>query len=149
MAMRSISRGTEIFAMYDGVVIRADHDYVDITAEQVVELAARTAEQGFTDPETLDIYRGRQVWIDHGNGVVTRYAHLDGIADTIDVGVRVSAADLVGWVGESGTPESVTDPGTEYHLHAEVRVGESFLGADLEPAVVRELYQRLFAQSGG
>ena len=51
-----------IIAMYDGVVVRADLDYVDITAAQVTELAARTAEQGFSDPETLDIYRGRQVW---------------------------------------------------------------------------------------
>lgn len=141
----SISRGLEVMAMYDGVVVRADHDYVDITPEQVTELAEKTAAQGFSDEETLDIYRGRQVWIDHGNGIVTRYAHLEGIADGIEVGVRVEAGEVIAYIGESGTPESVTAPGTEVHLHAEVRIGESFLGADLPPAEVRQLYNQLFA----
>jgi murein DD-endopeptidase MepM/ murein hydrolase activator NlpD len=145
----AITRGQDVIAMFEGIVIRADHDYTDITAQQVTDLAAKTAEQGFTDPETLDIYRGRQVWIDHGNGIVTRYAHLEGVADTIDVGVRVQAGAVIAYIGESGTPESITDPGTEVHLHAEVRVGDSFLGDGLGPAEVREDYSQLFAQSGG
>ncbi len=149
----SITRGLEVMSMYDGVVVRADHDYVDITPQQVTDLAAKTAEQGFTDPETLNIYRGRQVWVDHGNGIATRYAHLEGVADGIEVGVRVEAGEVIAYIGESGTPESVTDPGTEVHLHAEVRIGESFLGADQPPAEVRGLYLHLFngdgEQSGG
>lgn len=139
-----IERATPVYAMYDGVVLRADHRYADITPEQVVELAAKTQAQGYSDPETLDIYRGRQVWVDHGRGVVTRYAHLDGVAPGIFPGRAVARGDLLGFVGESGTPESVTAPGTELHLHAEVRVGESFLGADLPPGEVRLLYERLF-----
>ncbi|MEX2372615.1 MAG: hypothetical protein WD800_02315, partial [Dehalococcoidia bacterium] len=47
-------------------------------------------------------------------------------------------------VGESGTPESVTAPGTELHLHWEVRLDETFLGADAPPEDVRALYARLF-----
>jgi murein DD-endopeptidase MepM/ murein hydrolase activator NlpD len=151
----TITRGLEVMAMYDGVVIRADHDYVDITPSQVTELAEKTAAQGFSDEETLDIYRGRQVWIDHGNGVVTRYAHLEGIVDGVGVGVRVEAGDVIAYIGESGTPESVTAPGTEVHLHAEVRIDDSFLGADRPPNEVRQLYNQLFSpapieeQSGG
>jgi murein DD-endopeptidase MepM/ murein hydrolase activator NlpD len=151
----AITRDLEVMAMYDGVVIRADHDYVDITPAQVTELAEKTAAQGFSDEETLDIYRGRQVWIDHGNGIVTRYAHLEGIVEGIEVGVRVEAGDVIAYIGESGTPESVTAPGTEVHLHAEVRIGDSFLGADRTPDEVRQLYNALFApapveeQSGG
>ena len=139
-----VERGTPVYAMYDGVVLRADHRYADITPEQVVELAAKTQAQGYSDPETLDIYRGRQVWVDHGRGIVTRYAHLEGVAPGIFQGRAVERGDLLGFIGESGTPESVTAPGTEVHLHAEVRVGESFLGADLPPAEVRALYERLF-----
>ena len=140
-----VSEGTPIYAMYGGVVIRADIDYVDITPLQVQTLAERTARQGFTDPETLDIYRGRQVWLDHGNGIVTRYAHMSSIEPGIVVGAEVRRGDLLGGVGESGTPESVTDPGVEMHLHAEVRIGESFLGADLPVEEVRRLYTRLFS----
>ena len=145
LACADVALGTPAMAMFDGIVIRADLAYQDITPEQVNELAARTAAQGFTDDETLDIYRGRQVWIDHGNGIVTRYCHLSGIADGIDLGTEVKQGDVVGYVGESGTPESVTAPGTELHLHAEVRIGDSFLGAGLPPEEVRALYERLFS----
>ena len=140
-----VQSGTPILAAYDGVVVRADLDYVDITPEQVTALAEKTAEQGYTDPETLDIYRGRQVWIDHGDGIVTRYAHMLSIAEGIAEGVSVARGQEIGAVGESGTPESITAPGSEMHLHFEVRVGESFLGADLSPTEVRALYQQLFA----
>jgi hypothetical protein len=58
--------------------------------------------------------------------------------------VRVERGQPIGAVGESGTPESLSAPGTELHPHTEVRVGESFLGAGLPPAEVRQLYQRLF-----
>jgi len=140
-----IEPGTLIVAMSAGTVIRADLDYVDLTAEQVDELDAKTNAQGYSDPETLDIYRGRQVWVDHGGGIVTRYCHLGLIADGIEVGARVDQGQVIAGVGESGTPESVTAPGTEMHLHAEVRIGESFLGADLPADEVRRLYNLLFS----
>lgn len=140
-----VALGTEVLAMHAGVVIRADLDYVDITAAQVETLTARTNAQGFSDPEAVDLYRGRQVWIDHGNGVRSRYGHLSAITAGIDVGVEVSAGRAVGAVGESGTPESLTAPGTELHLHVEVRAGERFLGEGLAPDEVRRLYFRLFS----
>lgn len=139
-----VERGSPVLAMHEGMVIRADLDYRDITPQQVRELGALTAAQGFTDPATLDIYRGRQVWVDHGNGVVTRYCHLSSITNGLRVGSRVRAGDVLGGAGESGTPEFVTAPGTEMHLHAEVRIGDSFLGAGLPPDVVRSLYSQLF-----
>jgi murein DD-endopeptidase MepM/ murein hydrolase activator NlpD len=140
-----VELGTPVAAMYDGVVVRADHHYVDITPEEVARLEAETAAQGSSSPEALDAFRGRQVWIDHGNGVVTRYAHLAAVGVDVFVGANVEAGDAVGLVGESGTPESLTAPGTEWHLHAEVRLGDSFLGADLPAAEVRALYEALFA----
>lgn len=76
-ACTHVERGTVAIAVYRGTIVRADLGYVDLTRQQVSALAARTAAQGHSDPETLDTYRGRQVWIDHGAGVVTRYAHLD------------------------------------------------------------------------
>ncbi|GMU40351.1 MAG: hypothetical protein AMXMBFR23_12170 [Chloroflexota bacterium] len=139
-----IARGTPIVAAADGVVIRADHDYVELTLAQVVELDAKTAQQGFSDPETLDIYRGRQVWIDHGNEIVTRYCHMESIDEGVAVGIAVKAGQVIGGIGESGTPESVTNPNTELHLHFELRLGASFLGDGLPPEEVRALYERAF-----
>ncbi len=144
-ACAHVELNTPALAMYDGVVVRADLDYVDITVEQIRDFAARTARDGYTAPEILDVYRGRQVWIDHGSGVVARYAHLESIADGIEVDVQVTQGQHVGGLGESGTPESQLAPGTDVHLHYEVRIGDSFLGAGLPPDVVRGLYELLFS----
>ncbi len=140
-----IGPGTEVRAAKGGRVVRADIDYQDLTAAELDELYARIDELGTSDEQTLDRFRGRQVWIDHGRGVVTRYAHLGGVAPGIAEGVTVQAGQVVGYVGESGTPESVTNPGTEYHLHFEIRVGETFLGEGLESEEVRALYEAAFS----
>ena len=147
LACAAITRGTEVLAMFDGTVMRADLDYADLTPEILARLRAETAAAGTTPPAALDVYRGRQVWVDHGQGVVTRYCHLGSIAPDIQVGVKVPQGRHLGGVGESGTPESIEAPGTEVHLHAEVRIGDGFLGQNLDPTAVRALYTRLFSQA--
>jgi murein DD-endopeptidase MepM/ murein hydrolase activator NlpD len=47
------------------------------------ERGQRHHEQGYTDREALDQFGGRQVWIDHGGGVVTTYNHLGAITPGI------------------------------------------------------------------
>lgn len=138
-----IERGTPVLAAYEGVVVRADHDYADLLLSQITELTEQIEADGTATPETLDRYRGRQVWLDHGNGIVTRYCHLNSISAEIAPGLRVVQGQVLGGVGETGTPESVTAPGTELHLHWEVRIGDSFLGEGLEPSEVREVYAQL------
>ncbi|MGP1283123.1 MAG: M23 family metallopeptidase [Parasphingopyxis sp.] len=56
---------------------------------------------------------GRTIEIDHGAGVVTRYAHLSGIS--VSVGDRVDRGDRIGRMGSSGRS-------TATHLHYEVRI---------------------------
>ena len=140
-----IERGTPVLAAKTGVVIRFDHDYQDITAEEMDALLALTQQQGSTDAATLDRLRGRQVWLDHGNGIVTRYAHLLAVEDGIAKGMVVRAGQVVGYVGNSGTPEGVSDPDLENHLHFEIRVGAGYLGEGLSPARVRRLCEKAFS----
>ncbi len=142
-----VAEGTVVMAMYDGVVIRADLDYQDLTPRVLADLGRRTEECRCTDPEVFDAYRGRQVWLDHGNGIVSRYAHLESIAQDVWIGAEVRRGQVIAGVGESGTPESVSDPGTEIHLHAEVRVGDGFLGEGLPTAEMRALWERLFSDA--
>ena len=141
----AVESGTEVLAVYSGVVIRADTNYTDPSREEFAAVAAKIAHAGAGDAVDLDFYRGRQVWISHGKGIVTRYAHLSGIVPDIEVGVAVKGGQLIGFVGESGTPEGALDPGTQNHLHFEVRIEDSFLGAGLEAEEVRFLYESLFS----
>ncbi len=56
---------------------------------------------------------GKAVYVSHGYGVTTRYAHLSSIEVT--PGQRVEREDVLGRVGATGRA-------TGYHLHYEVRV---------------------------
>lgn len=58
---------------------------------------------------------GRTIDIDHGGGVVTRYAHLSRFASGLAEGSEVNAGDRIGSVGATGL---VSGP----NLHYEVRI---------------------------
>jgi murein DD-endopeptidase MepM/ murein hydrolase activator NlpD len=58
---------------------------------------------------------GKLVEIAHGNGLVTRYAHLRGFGSGIRAGAWVTQGQVVGFVGKTGL---ATGP----HLHFEFRV---------------------------
>lgn len=141
----AIFLGALVVAARDGVVVRADHKYRDITLADMRRFAANPG-----TAEALDVFRGRQVWIDHGvdaggNRVVTRYCHLSVIAEGIRPGTTVSRGQPIAAVGNSGTPASILDPAAEMHLHFEVRIGDDFLGKGQPPFEVRALYTALFA----
>ncbi|MEJ6403003.1 M23 family metallopeptidase [Yoonia sp. 2307UL14-13] len=57
---------------------------------------------------------GKVVYIDHANGLQSRYAHMDRFAPTSVVGQRVRAGEVIGYVGTTGRS---TGP----HLHFELR----------------------------
>jgi len=61
---------------------------------------------------------GFLVIIDHGNDRQTRYAHLERFG--VEMGQKVQAGDIVGYVGTSGRPDI-----PESHLHFEVRFRSS------------------------
>jgi len=145
LACAPIPKGLAVLAAKGGIVVRADWDYVPLSTAEQAQLEARTSAQGFTDPEALDRYRGRQVWIDHGGGIVTRYCHLNGIAPGVGIGAFVAEGSVIGFVGNSGTPESVISNDVENHLHFELRFGSSYLGQGLPPEQVRALFLRAFS----
>ncbi len=133
-----VDRNTPVHAVADGVVIRALVDYQPLTAAQAEAWRERCRAAGYTPPEVLDGYRGRQVWIDHGGGVVSRYAHLSRIEPGIVEGAQVRRGQIIAYVGNSGTPASVNSRTVEVHLHLELWVGEHFVGQFLRPIEARE-----------
>jgi len=141
----SITTETPVLAAKDGTILRVDTAYTDLTPDELDAANQRIAAGEPNAPDILDLFRGRQVWVDHGDGIITRYAHLSGIAPGIAEGQQIAAGTVIAYVGDSGTPESLSNPGQEVHLHWELRAGETFLGAGLPPEDVRAMYERAFA----
>lgn len=137
--------GTPVLAAASGTVTVATHEYQDLTPEQWDGILERSKANGDTLPDDLYVVRGRQVEIDHGDGIRTRYAHLSEIAPAVTAGSAVEAGQVIGYVGNSGIIEAYYDPSAEIHLHFEIRVDDSYLGARLPAAEVRALYERAFS----
>jgi hypothetical protein len=140
----AVVRGTKVLAAADGVVTRADVDYKESSAAQVNEWLSETQDKHMTPPAIQDHLGGRQVWIDHGNGAATRYLHLNSIAQTVKVGAAVKAGDVIGAVGNSGTPEAAGGQNADWHLHFEIRLGTGWLGQWIHPIETRRALARMF-----
>lgn len=136
--------GTGVRSIGDGLVIRADTAYVPPTAGDLAAWAADSEQRGYTSPEILDHYMGRQVWIEHAPGVVSRYAHLRAITPGIAAGETVTRGQALGEVGNSGSPASLESEQADAHLHFELWVGETHLGQYLRPIETRELVEWMF-----
>jgi hypothetical protein len=104
------------------------HQGIDIFADKgvpVVAMADGVVEWVRRQPDT----RCCAIGILHDDGWRTWYLHLnndsagtddglaDGVADSLEVGVRVLAGQTIGWVGDSGNAEE-----TPAHLHIEIRL---------------------------
>ncbi len=129
--------GTPVLAAASGTVSRVDQSFIDWTGEEEDVALSEAVTLGYTPTATLDRIRGRQVWIDHGKGVLTRYAHLSAVQPLV-VGQKVEAGALIGEVGSSGYPQGGP------HLHFEVRVGDDFYGNGLSGDVLLRAVSRLF-----
>ena len=129
--------GTPVVAAAGGVIVRIDHAYTEQPAAVVAAALAEANRLGYTPGKTLDMLRGRQVWIDHGGGIVTRYCHLSSVAP-FPVGAYVRAGEVIGKVGSSGLPENGP------HLHFEIRVGDDFLGDGLHGAALERVIDLAF-----
>jgi murein DD-endopeptidase MepM/ murein hydrolase activator NlpD len=118
-------------------------DYQPLTAAQADTWQAMSRELGYTPSEVLDGYRGRQVWIDHGDGLVSRYAHLGSIEPGIVEGTVVTQGQVIARVGNSGTPGSVSSDTYDVHLHLELWIDDHYVGQFLRPIEAREWLERM------
>jgi len=109
----------------------AFHSGVDISAS-IGQSVVAPADGTVTFADFSGGY-GREVVIDHGHGITTRYAHLASFA--VAPGQFVHRGDTIGYVGLSGRS---TGP----HLHYEVRINDT-------PVNPRKYLRLTFAHVGG
>lgn len=131
--------GAPVIAVKRGTIVRADTDYVEITAEKYAAAITISLEAGTTPEAQLDQLRGRQVWIDHGNGIISRYAHLSSVAPGIVMGGNVDAGEVIAFVGNSGMESASRGGNDDAHLHFELRIDGKYLGEGMSPDEIRRV----------
>jgi len=133
--------GMPVVAAKGGRIIRIDSGYVEWSVDEQLQAEDDAYHLGYTPAATLDKERGRQVWIDHGSGVVTRYAHLQSV-ELFSVGSIVEQGAIIGQAGNSGTKAGP-------HLHIEIRIGDDYLGDGLSGADLLRVLRRAFSVTPG
>lgn len=147
--------GSRIRAVEDGVVIRADHYYMEVTNEFRKSLLKKASQIGRTPSDVFEhILFGRAVFIDHGinlidgKRLISIYAHMSEIAGGINVGVSVKRGQTLGKVGNSGTSDGALKNRKGAHLHFELiiqdKTGERYMGQGLNHDSLTNLLDRLF-----
>jgi len=136
--------GSPVHSIADGIVARADIDYLEMTPSQYEAAIARTAYEHRTPPYIEDLLRGRQVYVDHGNGVESRYAHLGAVARSVRVTSPISRGVTIGFVGVSGTSSGAYGTTGGAHLHFEIWINGRYLGEGLSLEETMRLWRWVF-----
>ncbi len=134
---------TPVYSIAGGKIIRADLDYRAMTPAEWEKLSEESRNNSRTFVKRS--FGGRQVWIDHGNGVVSTYNHLSRIDKSIASGAMVKKGQRIGWAGNSGLLGEAE--GKEYgcHLHFEIWMDGTYLGYGFSPENVKKYFSWIFS----
>ncbi len=143
--------GRQAVAALPGRVVVANNSFVDPTPAERDAVLQTAKELGYTPPWTLAMLYGRHVVIDHGiipgvGHTVSIYAHFEQINDAITPGAQIDAGTPLGIIGNTGTAPAASgaeDP-RSLHLHWELHVDDTYLGAGLTPEATSDLYEGIF-----
>lgn len=147
--------GTTVRAVAEGTVLRADHEFEEISPEFREFLLNGASSINRTPSDVFEhILLGKTIILDHGLElipgfrVITIYAHLSHINEEVKPGVYVSKGELMGNSGNTGTEASTYGKRDGAHLHWEMILqnegGEFYVGQGLDYDELYSLLQSLF-----
>ena len=122
--------GAPVYATADGIIARCSGSLPDD------EIGKSTFDfrKVFEDPYTL---MGNHVILDHGNGEISSYSHLQGASLEVRQGERVRQGQMLGRVGLSG------DTGDVVHLHYQLVDSHEFFSAEGLPCYFHQFLRVL------
>lgn len=138
--------GTPVLAMANGRVVQVTENYTPVRAEEFERLVEQSETLGQTPAATLQRLYGRQVVIEHTDGVQTLYAHLDSVAPGVVIGAPITRGQVIGEVGVSGT-QGEGQPGmVQPHLHVEIWLNGCYLGQGITIRETMWWFEQLFGE---
>ncbi len=140
-----LDMGSPIQAIADGIVIRTDNDYAEMTASEFEDALDRARAEHRTPPDLMERFHGRQVRLDHGQEIESWYSHLGSTSPELSVGEPITQGIPVGTVGVSGTSSEAYRTNAGVHLHLEIWVNGHYLGHGLSLYETMRLWQALFS----
>lgn len=135
---------TPIYSIGDGEIVRIDLDYIPMNQAEFTEISQYNQTHPVTYVEKD--FGGRQIWIDHKNGVMSSYNHLSSILGNLRLGSRVAKGEQIGYAGNSGLSSEAKGTKEQIHLHLEIWIDGEYLGNDLKPMQIRKLLQYFFSE---
>lgn len=131
--------GTPVKSAAVGTVIRADHEFSEVSAAFRANLLKTAHQTGHTPSDIFNhILLGQAIFIDHGFSLVpgfravSIYAHLSHINADVTPGTFVDKGQVIGLSGNSGIKDAAEGKRTGAHLHWELILqdagGEYYLG---------------------
>lgn len=118
-AGRPLAAQDAVVAVAAGDILRIDAEYAEADEATRDNLADLADQPGFLGSYARDRLLGRQVWIRHETGHVSRYAHLAAVHPELGPGSEVEQGQVLGLIGNSGLPQNPDTP-TAARLHFEL-----------------------------
>ena len=100
------------------------HEGIDIMADQgldVIAVVDGTLTTRYDDSGSCGGAGNGWKLADSENNVIYKYFHLDSLAEGLEEGDSVTAGQVIGYVGETGTSGVCSTSFNNYHLHFEYR----------------------------
>ena len=150
--------GTPIRAVAEGVVIRSDLHYEEVSPSFRESVLSSSARVGKTPSDIFNsVLLGQSVFLDHGFNlipgfrVISIYAHLSYINPDIKPGRIVKSGEFFAKSGNSGVKESTLGSRAGSHLHWELILQkdkeEIFLGKDIPNPELFNMLTLMFSNS--
>ena len=147
--------GTPVRSVADGIIIRSDINYKEMSADFRIEMLKRASLINRTPSDIFnELLLGQAVIIDHGLELfpgyrsISIYAHLSSIIPKFETGYNIKSGEIFGYSGNTGTSPSTKGTKDESHLHWELILqdskGEYYFGQDLEYSELIEALDSLF-----
>ena len=146
---RPLADDEPVVAVADGEIIRIDRDYEPPDLARQTYYSQMANDPGFVADFALDQLRGRQVWIRHEQGHVSRYAHLSEVHPELQPGDGVEQGQVIGLMGNTGIPATEEQPEPAPRLNFELwsADGSRYFSQDLTPLETHQAIAAVFSEN--